>query len=297
MVSKFNIGGMITALFTPLTPKEQLKEDAFKRLIDFQIENGINGFFALGTAGEGIKLSTEKRKKGAETVVKYTRGRIPIILHVGNPDTERTVELAKHGEGLGVDALSAVGPFYYKPDLKGLIQHYKRFAEAVNIPVFVYNIPGRQGYNISPEFFGKIVEEVPQIVGLKDTSYDVGQLQDYVHKFGEKYTVLGAGDSLIFSALAVGTDGHISQISNAFPEMAIQIYRLIKEGKYEEAREIQFRLNDVLEVLKKGPEISSVKEVLKMRGIDVGVSSSPLRQPSKEESIAIREGLETIGVL
>jgi len=297
MAKKFKVEGIITALLTPLTNDEQIKEDAFRKLIDFQIEQGIHGFFPLGTAGEGMKLGIEKRRKAAEIVVDQTDGRVPIILHVGTQDTSMSVELAKHAEDLGVDAVGAVGPFFYKPDTQGLIQHYKRIGESVDLPMFVYNNVERQGYNITPETFEKIADGVPQVVGLKDTSYNIEQVQDYVCKFGKDYMIIGAGDSIIFPILAVGAAGHISMISNVFPKLAIQIYESTKNGNYAKARELQSKLNDLRTVFKKGPYITPYKEALKLlHGIDLGTVSSPLRPMTNEEIRILRESLSRIKV-
>jgi len=296
-LSKFKVEGIITALVTPLTDEEQIKEDAFGELIDFQIENGVRGFFPLGTAGEGMKLSLEKRKKAAEIVVDRTNGRVPIILHVGTQDTEMTVELAKHAEDIGVDAIGVVGPFFYKPDTEGLIQHYKRVGEAVDLPLFVYNNVSGQGYNITVETFGKIAEASPNVSGVKDTSYRVDQIQEYVHRFGGEYTIISAGDPLIFANFVVGADAHISAISNLVPEIPVQIYEAVKKRDYEKARELQFKLNDLRSALKRGPYLTPYKEGLKLRGIDVGTVSSPLRPMNEGERKSLKESLKRFGII
>jgi len=296
MTRKFKIEGIITALLTPFTKDEQIKEDALRKLIDFQVEHGVHGLFPLATTGEGMKLSMEKRKRVAEIVVDQTKARVPIILHVGTQDTEMTIELAKHAEDLDVDAICAVGPFYYKPDALGLIQHYKRIGEAADLPLFIYNNVERQGYNISPEDFEKIIKNVPQVIGLKDTSYNINQLQYYVHKFGENYTIIGGGDPMMFTTFAVGAAAHISAISNVFPELTIQLYEAVKRGDYEKARELQFRLNDIRDVIRKGPYITPYKEALKLRGIDMGTVSSPLRPMNEEEIRTLRENLKKLRV-
>jgi len=294
---KFEIEGIITALVTPLTEKEEIKEDGLRQLIDFQIEHGVNGFFPLGTTGEGMKLSLEKRKKVAEIVVDHTDGRVPIILHVGTQDTEMTIELAKHGRDIGVDAIGAVGPFFYTPDSEGLIQHYKRISDAVDLPLFVYNNAGKQGYNISPRTFGRIAEAASNVCGVKDTSYRVDQIQEYVYRFGRDYTIISAGDSLIFANLAVGAVGHICAVSNAFPEIPVQIYNAVKAKDYDRARELQFKLNEIRDALKKGPYLTPYKEALRLRGIDVGTVSSPLRAMNEKEKRTLKEDLERLGVI
>jgi 4-hydroxy-tetrahydrodipicolinate synthase len=297
MARKFKIEGIITALLTPLTKDEQIKEEALRQLIDFQAEQGVHGLFPLATTGEGMKLSLEKRKRAAEIIVDQTKGRVPIILHVGTQDTEMTIELAKHAEDLDVDAICAVGPFFYKPDDLGLIQHYKRIGEAVDLPLFIYNNVERQGYNISPENFEKISKNVPQVVGLKDTSYNLEQLQNYVHRHGGNYTIIGGGDPMMFATFAVGAAAHISAISNVFPELTIQLYEAMKKGDYKRGRELQFWLNDLRYALKKGPYITPYKEALKLRGIDAGTVSSPLRPMDEEEIKALREDLKRLRVV
>jgi 4-hydroxy-tetrahydrodipicolinate synthase len=295
LVKKFKIEGIVTALLTPLTKDEQIKEDAYRQLIDFQINQGIQGFFPLGTAGEGMKLSLEKRKKAAEIVVDHTNGRVPVILHVGTQDTEMTLQLAKHAKDIGAEAIGAVGPFFYKPDTQGLIQHYQRIGGAVDLPLFIYNNVDRQGYNIAPETFRQIAEKTLQIAGLKDTSYNIEQMEDYVHMFGKDYTIIGAGDSIIFPIFAVGAAAHISMISNVFPKLTIQIYESTKRGDYKKAREIQFILNELRNIFKKGPYITPYKEAMKiLYGIDLGTVSSPLRPMTNDEARVLKEGLDKI---
>lgn len=295
MSRKFSIEGIITALLTPLTKDEQIKEDAYRQLIDFQIDQGIQGFFPLGTAGEGMKLTLEKRKKAAEIVVDHTNGRVPIILHVGTQDTEMTLQLAKHAKDIGVEAIGAVGPFFYKPDTQGLIQHYQRIGEVVDLPLFIYNNADRQGYNITPGTFKQIAEKTPQIAGLKDTSYSIEQMEDYVQMFGEQYTIIGAGDSIIFPIFAVGAVAHISMISNVFPKLTIQVYENTKKGDYKKARELQFILNELRNVFKRGPYITPYKEAVKiLHEIDLGTVSSPLRSMTNDEIKALKEGIDEI---
>jgi len=294
---RFRVEGIITALLTPLTEEERVKEEAYRELIDFQVKHGVHGFFPLGTAGEGMKLSLEKRKRAAEVVVDRARGRMPIILHIGTQDTEMTVELAEHARGLGVDAVSAVGPFFYTPDTPGLIRHYRRVGEAADLPLFVYNNTQRQGYNIGPEAFGEITEAVPQVVGVKDTSYRVDQLQEYVRRYGRDYTVIGAGDSLTYANFAVGAVAHISAVSNVFPEVFVQLYEAVRRGDHRRARELQFRINEIRGVLERGPYITPYKEALRLRGIDVGTVSSPLRPMTGEEREALRKNLKALGVI
>ena len=293
----FKIEGVITALITPLTSNEGINEKEFKKLVDFQIKHDIKGFFVTGTLGEGMKLPLETRKRAMEIVVEHTKRRVPVIVHVGTSSTKTTVELAKHAADVGADAIGAIGPFFYKPDLQGLIKHYKAIGESVDIPLFIYNNAGRQGYNIDPNMFGKIAREVPQIVGLKDTSYNVEQLHEYVHKFGGEYIIAAAGDSMMFVAFVIGAQAHISGISNLFPELAVDLYNSVKKGNLERAKQLQSKINDIRRVLKKVSEIAAYKAALKLRGINAGIPSSPLRPLTDEEFQELEKNLQKLQLI
>ncbi len=293
----FKIEGVITALITPLTSWEEVNEEEFERLVNFQIKHGVKGFFVTGTLGEGMKLPLETRKRAMEIVVEHTKRRVPVIVHVGTSNTKTTIELAKHAADIGADAIGAIGPFFYKPDLQGLIKHYKAIGEAVDVPLFIYNNAGRQGYNIDPNMFGKIAKEVPQIVGLKDTSYNVEQLHEYVHKFGDEYIIAAAGDSMMFVAFVIGAQAHISGISNLFPELAVDLYNSVKKGNLERAKQLQSKINDIKRVLKKVSEIAAYKAALKFRGINAGIPSSPLRPLTDEEFQELEKNLQKLQLI
>lgn len=293
----FKMSGVVTALVTPLTDDEKVNEVEFRKLVDFQIKHGINGFFVTGTLGEGMKLPLETRKKAFEIVVEHTKRRVPVIVHIGTPSTKTSIELAKYAEDIGADAVSAIGPFFYKPDIKGLIKHYKAIGEAVDIPLLVYNNAGRQGYNIGPDIFEKIVKEVPRIVGLKDTSYNVEQLHEFVHRFGEKYIIAAAGDSMIFMAFVIGASAHISGVSNPFPEIVVELYKSIQRGELKKAKQLQSKINEIRRALKKGAEIAAYKAALKFRGINAGTVSSPLRQLTDEEIQELEKDLRQLAVI
>lgn len=296
MSENLEIEGIITALMTPLDDDEDVKERSLKKLLDFQIENGVSALFLLGTAGEGMKLPLETRKKVTEKALNYVSGRIPVILHVGTQSTKTTLELVKHSTSFDIDALSAVGPFFYKPDLRGLVHHYKRISETTDVPLIVYNNSGRQGYNINPDKFGRIADEVETIAGVKDTSHSIEQTQEFVRRFGSEYSIFGAGDALIYSNFAIGCSGHISLVSNPFPELSTRLWEKMSKEEYKEARRIQFRINEIRNLLKQGPALAPYKEVLNVRGIEMGKMSSPLRSMDEEEKNRMREKLRDIGV-
>ncbi|HIH96902.1 MAG TPA: dihydrodipicolinate synthase family protein [Thermoplasmata archaeon] len=280
----FEFKGIITASLTPLTKKGKIKKDSVSQLVDFQLEHGINGFFLLGTFGEGVELSVFNRKEAAEAFLEHAKEKTPIILHVGAQNTEDAVELAKHAKDLGVKAIGAVAPYFFKPDLRGLVKHYQAIGSASDLPLFIYNNVGKQGYNITPTMFGEIAKGVPQVVGVKDTSYQIPQLQELIHKFGDRYQIIVGGDSVVYAGFVVGAKAHICGISNVFPELAVELYQSIAKGDYEKGKELQYEINDLREVFKSFKvDISPYKSALKLRGIDGGFMTPPLRDLEKEE--------------
>jgi 4-hydroxy-tetrahydrodipicolinate synthase len=295
MPREFEFKGIITALLTPLTKDREIKKDSIHQLIDFQLENGVNGFFLLGTFGEGVGLSVSKRKEAAEAFLEFVKEKNSIILHVGAQNTEDSIELAEHAKNIGVKAIGAVAPYFFKPDLKGLIKHYQAIASASDLPLFIYNNVGKQAYNITPAMFGEIAKNVPQVEGIKDTSYQIPQLQELIHKFGDKYEIIIGGDSIIYVGFLVGAKAHICGISNVFPELAVELYQSIKKGDYEKGKELQFKINDLREVFKSFKvDISPYKAALRQRGIDGGFVSPPLRNLEKEEKRRLIAGLKDI---
>jgi len=280
--------GIITALLTPLESDGTVRADALKELLDLQERAGVDGVFPLGTMGEGPYLNLTLKRRILRLVAEFCR--LPIIVHVGSAVFEETLALAREcDEYDNVCGVSAVGPFYYRPDGQGLANFYGSLAGATEKPVYVYNNPGRQGYNIGPSAFAAISREVPEVVGLKDTSNDLDQVGALVKQFGNSYQVYGAGDSLILAQLALGVRGHICGIGNAFPEVVVEIRDLAREGRTKEAAALQSELDAVGNDLGSfNLELAPYKDLLRTRGIDLGVPAKPLRPLSREE----REELE-----
>lgn len=282
--------GIVTAIITPLKDNMEVDEEGVNSLINFLTKKGIEGFFVLGTYGEGMLISKDERKKVLEKVVEVVPSKSNVIAHVGAPDAKTALELAKHAANLGISAVSSVGPIYHKPDKAGLILYYSYLSKA-EVPIMIYNNKGRQGYNISPSDFEAIAKEVPGIAGIKDTSYDVEQLQNYVNMFGKNYYVAGAGDSLIAVTFTIGAKAHVCGIANAFPEIPLAIHDAIKKGNIKRAVELQSVVNNIRKGFSKfGVETQVIlREVLRIRGVEVGESPIPLRKLSKEEKAEVEK--------
>ncbi len=235
-VDKFQ--GIFTALVTPFNSEGEVNRNSLREVIRFQIEKGVNGLFVCGTAGEGPLMSVKQRKIVAETVIGEVSNRVTVIIHVGTTNTNEAVELAKHAEDIAADAVGVVSPYYYKPDLDGLFNHYRIISESVEIPVFVYNIPQMTGFNLTPRIVAKICE-LPNVIGIKESSNNLIQIREIIETAPKKIVVINGSDNLTFAAFMVGADGLISGTANVDPELFVELYKAYKSGDYSRALKIQ----------------------------------------------------------
>jgi len=177
--------GIIPAIITPFDSEGNAELEYLREVVRFQLDRGIHGFFACGSTGEGPLMSIEQRKKVAETVIKEAADRVPVIIHAGTTNTKETIELAKHAEEKGASAVGVVSPYYFKPDFKGLIEHYKLIAEEVSIPVLIYNIPSLTRFNITPETIRELCR-IKNVVGIKDSSGNLIQIREIIETAPKK---------------------------------------------------------------------------------------------------------------
>jgi 4-hydroxy-tetrahydrodipicolinate synthase len=295
MVLKQKIEGIITALLTPFTKEGNIDEEALRELVEFQVKSGIHGLYPCGTVGEGPTMSIEQRKQVAEIVVDQVKGRIPVIVHVGAINTTMTVELAEHAEKIGADAIGCVTPYYYTLDDEAIIEHYKQVANAVHIPIFIYNIPHRTTINITPDLMVKLAK-LPNVVGVKDSSRNFIQLCEYIEKLGENFSIICGSDAYVIPALFMGAKGSISAISNVFPELFTESYNAYKKADYQKAVRLQRKINAVRRALEK-PTIIVLKEALRMRGFKAGTVKNPLRPMTEKEIAKLRDSLKELGLI
>jgi len=286
------IEGIITAMITPFTPKGDVDFEALRGVVNFQLENGVHGLYPCGSAGEGPLMSVEQRKRVAEKVLEEAAGRVPVIVHVGTTNTEETVELAKHAEEKGAVAVGAVTPYYHKPDLEGLLEHYRLLAEAVSIPVFVYNMPRLTGFNVTPEMVTRLCR-LQNIGGVKDSSGDLIQIRTIIENAPRALIVINGADNLVFPALMMGVNAQISGTANVTPELFVELYKAYREGDYERALSHQTKINAVKKALE-GPPIAPLKAALEMRGVDAGLPKLPLRPLQPHEKAKLRERLAAL---
>uniref|UniRef100_A0A7C2VLM9 Dihydrodipicolinate synthase family protein n=1 Tax=Ignisphaera aggregans TaxID=334771 RepID=A0A7C2VLM9_9CREN len=264
--------GVITALITPLNSDGTLCIDCLKEMIEFQVRSGVHGLYLTGTAGEGVILPTDIRMKVYEKVLEYAPSKLYLLPHVGAASVDVVINLAKHAKDLGYREVSMIAPIFHKPVRKGLVKYFEYVASKIELDIIIYNNKDRQGYNVSPDDFQAIVSTVSSVKGIKDTSKDVTQLLDYVSRFGDKYFIAGAGDDLLFYTFIINAHAHICAVSNVIPEIVVELYNKVKEGRVKEALDLQNKVNQFRKVVAKlGVETQeALRQLVKLRGVDSG---------------------------
>lgn len=264
--------GVITALVTPLSKDGSLCEDCLKQLFEFQLSRSIRGFYIGGTYGEGVILPSQVKLKLFEKALEYAPSGTYLLPHVGTASIDAVIEVGKKVRDLGYEEISIIAPLYHKPTKKGLVDFFDYVSSKIDAKIVLYNNPGRQGYNITPDDFQTIIERVKTVTGIKDTSRDVEQLLEYVKRFGEKYFIAGAGDSMLYYTFAIGAPAHVCGISNLVPELAVALYESVIHGNHKKALELQYIINKLRKVLGKlsGEGQEAIRELLKYRGVNPG---------------------------
>jgi 4-hydroxy-tetrahydrodipicolinate synthase len=256
--------GSFVAIVTPFR-KGKVDEQSFASLIEWQIANGTNGIVPCGTTGESATLSHEEHNRVVELTVEVVNRRVPVIAGSGSNSTDEAIALTRHAKQAGADGALLITPYYNKPTQEGLYRHYKAVAEAVELPLVLYNIPGRTGVNMLPATIARL-SAIKNIVGVKEGSGSVQQASDIVQMCGERLTVLAGDDVLTLPIMAVGGKGVITVTANLVPADMANLVKAFATGKLEEARRIHFRLSPLFAALFYETNPIPVKEALGMMG-------------------------------
>lgn len=283
-----SISGVVPPTVTAFDEDESVDYEATAAHARFVVDGGCHGVFALGTNGEFPLLTTEEQG-GVVTAVADEISSVPVLAGVGAPSTRETVERAARAEESGVDGIVVVTPYYYPLDDEAAVEHYRRVAEAVDVPLYIYHIPSRTGNALSLSALARIAD-LDSVAGLKDSSKDVPWLGQALDRHPD-LTFLAGSDSLLLASLDLGCAGLVSAVANVFPEFVVDLYDAYDAGDESRARELQSTLYRIREAFKRGPYMAGVKTALSLRDVefDVGGLRSPLRTMDDAE----RERLES----
>jgi 4-hydroxy-tetrahydrodipicolinate synthase len=240
--------GCATALVTPFTADGAIDEDALTRLIEYQLAGGVKLLVPCGTTGESATMTEEEDQRVIKRAIELARDRARVIAGTGSNSTATAIDNSKIAEDLGADAVLVVAPYYNKPTQQGLYAHFRAIAQAVELPIVIYNVPGRTSCNISADTTLRLARDCENIVAVKEASGNMSQIMEILRDRPEGFRVLSGDDALTFPMIALGADGLISVASNEVPELMARMVELALAEKWDEARELHYRLLPLMEV-------------------------------------------------
>ncbi len=288
--------GAGVAIVTPMKPDGSVNYDKLRSLIDYQIENGTQAIIACGTTGESPTLTHEEHVEVIKTAVEHTAGRVPVIAGTGSNDTRYALELSKEAEALGADALLMVTPYYNKTSQAGLIKHYTYVADNVNLPIILYNVPGRTGTDIKPQTYAVLAEH-KNIAAIKEANANINAITETMALCGNKIDLYSGCDEHILPILALGGVGVISVLSNVIPKQTNDICKYYFDGDIEKSRSLQLKYYSLIKALFSDVNPIPVKEAMNMMGFDIGKCRLPLCDMIDDAKSKLRAELERNGLL
>ena len=288
--------GALTAIVTPFKDGG-VDEEAFRQLIEFQIAEGSDGIVPCGTTGESATLSFTEHERLIEITVEQVAKRVPVVAGTGSNSTEEAIRLTKHAKAAGADGALLISPYYNKPTQEGLFRHFEKVAVSVDLPLIVYNVPGRTAVNIDPDTIARLAK-IETVVAVKEASGSMKQITDIIALCGDEIAVLSGEDFLTFPLLCVGGKGVISVVSNIAPRDTSNLCKLFFEGKLEEARKLYYRMLPICHAVFFETNPTPVKTALammkKIDNDDVRLPLAPMSEANRER---LRRELRAYGLL
>jgi dihydrodipicolinate synthase/N-acetylneuraminate lyase len=287
--------GIFPAIITPMTRDGALNEAAFRQVMEFNIQAGVQGFWVAGGTGESVLLEDEENRRIAEIAADQSQGRIVNIMHVGAPTTLRAARLAEHAAKVGVEAICCVPPFFYRQSDEAVVEHYRVVAAAANLPFFVYNLPQSTNVEITPELMAKIQEKVPQLAGLKHSAPYMG----YVRNFAQMGLACLIGNCrLMLPALTIGATGCVDGPPNLAPERWVALWRAYQAGDLAKAQAAQEHASQVADLAPPFKFHATAKAVLSARlGIDCGEPRQPGQPLTASEQADLMGKIRKLGLV
>ncbi len=275
-MTNLNLQGTITAIITPFTQNGEVDFDMLKKIIHFQIESGIDGLVVCGSTGESATLTLKDKQAIIIKSVEYAAGRVPIIAGTGTNETEISLALSIFAKEHGADALLLVTPYYNKPPQNGLIEHFGLIANNVDLPIILYNVPGRTATNILPETQLKLAEMYQNIVATKEASGNLEQMMEIINNAPKHFKLLAGDDALAVPIISIGGRGVVSVLSNYAPAMFGECIHAAMEGNFAKANEIHYKLFELMKLNFIEPNPIPVKYAMHLMGLANEVYRLPM---------------------
>lgn len=294
------IKGVIVPIITTIDEDEKIDEAKMRAQVDYVIDGGLQGILAFGSNGEFYQIEEDEMERGFQIIVDQAAGRIPVYFGIGAINTKKCVRLAKMAVKNGAKGVSILQPMFLKPNFNELFLHFKTIAEAVpETPVLLYNNPGRVGYTLGADLVEKLAHEVDNIVGMKDTSGDITQTEEFIRRNRDVgFKVFGGKDTLLYASLCIGAVGGVCTAGNFMPELIVDIYNKYVAGDIKGALEAQYKLNPVRLAMDVASFPVAAKDMAAMRGRDVGSPYLPnLFTPEGVSYDKMKKEMEKAGLI
>ena len=288
--------GCGTALITPFTAGGEIDERALRGFVDWQLDEGIDFVVPCGSTGEAATMTLAEHRRVVEVTVEQVRGRVPVVAGAGSNDTLKAIELSRLMREAGATHLLHASPMYNKPPQRGIVAHFTAIADAAQLPIIIYNVPGRTGSNVDAATTLELAWH-PGIVSVKEASGNLAQITDCIRGRPAGFSVLSGDDELTLPILALGGDGLISVVSNVAPQLVTELVRLARQCKLEEAQHIHMRLLPWMRAAFMESNPMPTKAALEMMGMCENVLRSPLVPMSAAHESVVRDALRAVGAL
>lgn len=290
------IRGSIVALITPFNEDGSVNYDRLRELVDWHVEEGTDAILALGTTAETPTLTMKEEDEIARIVIEQAAGRVPVIVGSGSNNTMMAIEQSLKYQEMGADALLVITPYYNKTSKAGMVYHFTQVADAVDIPIYVYNVPGRTGVSITYEALAEISQH-KNIVGIKEASGDMSLVSRFGKLVNENFNIYSGNDDINLPILSIGGAGVISVLANILPKETHDLAMAYLEGNTEKARAMQMKYLDFINALFIETNPIPIKEAMNMAGINVGGYRMPLCPMAEDTKAVLRGEMEKLGLL
>lgn len=271
--------GIIVAISSCYDADGEVSPAAVKRLTRFLIDKGVRGIYVGGSTGEGLLQSVEERKRVLEAAIEESAGRITVIAQIGAINTRDSVELAKHAEQAGADAISAVPPFYYRHSEQAVKKHWTTIMDSTQLPFIIYHIPSTTGFHLTAGLLREMLRN-PQVIGVKASSGSTYEMERFKDIGGSEFLIFNGPDEQYLAGRIMGADAGIGGTYGAMPELFVRLERLYSAGRLAEAQKLQTAINDIITDMLSMPIHSTLKELLRLRGVDCGSVRPPMEEVS-----------------
>ena len=288
--------GMCVALCTPFTEDgEKVDETLLRNHIDSMLEAGVHIILVCGGTGEFACLRSEEKKRIAEIASKHIDGKAGFLVQTSALNTGDAIEFSRHAEGVGADCLLILPPYFEGPDSEGVYYHYEKIAEAINIPIMVYNIPASSNIDLTPGFMKRLMQ-IDNIQYIKDSMEDLTRIQELLMVCGDRIKVFNGGDRIAFYSLVAGCPGAVWGATNAMPKESVELYDLVQEGKLAEAKDLWKRIFPANLFFVTHVYNAAVKAATNLSGRKVGPCRKPLMPLTESEMAELKEALNPLGI-